>query len=79
MKSILDFVYNNPLDRNTTTKNTDAVSNETVDTQQPSDDNSFRERIKTPTHLDNGNKSTFKNECRNIEDVLTLLGTIQRK
>ena len=79
LKSILDFVYNNPLDRNTTTKNTDAVSNETVDTQQPSDDNSFRERIKTPTHLDNGNKSTFKNECRNIEDVLTLLGTIQRK
>ena len=81
LKSILDFVYNNPLDRNTTTKNTDtnAESNETVYTQQPSDDNSFRERIKTPTHLDNGNKSTFKNECRNIEDVLTLLGTIQRK
>lgn len=79
LKSILDFVYNNPLDRNTITKNTDTESNETVDTQQPSDDNSFRERIKTPTHLDNGNKSTFKNECRNIEDVLTLLGTIQRK
>lgn len=79
LKSILDFVYNNPLDRDTTIKNTetDSQTNETVSTSL--DDNSFREKIKTPTYAESTKKDSFKNECRNIEDVLALLGNIQRK
>lgn len=83
LQSILDFVYNNPLDR---TENEEKINKPSTPTPGQTDNNttdndkSYREVIQTPTYSPSGkDKKSFENECRSINDVLSILGNLQGK
>lgn len=81
LQSILDFVYNNPLDR---TENENKISKPNTpgqtDNNTTDSDKSYREVIQTPTYSPSGkDKKSFENECRSINDVLSILGNLQGK
>ena len=83
LQSILDFVYNNPLDR---TENEEKINKPNTPTPGQTDNNttdndkSYREVIQTPTYSPSGkDKKSFENECRSINDVLSILGNLQGK
>lgn len=85
LQSILDFVYNNPLDRTSDESKTEKTS--TNDNSSKSDSTSsheetmsFRQKIETPFYSPTGkDKKSFENECRSIDDVLSILGNLQGK
>lgn len=86
LQSILDFVYNNPLDRTSDKSKTEkAVTNDTSsegsrDSLYEDEIMSFRKKIETPFYAPTGkDKKSFENECRSIDDVLSILGNLQGK
>lgn len=84
LQSILDFVYNNPLDRTSDVSKTEkATTNDSSskdDKTSPVNDKSYRDSIKTPFYSPAGkDKKSFENECRSINDVLSIIENLQGK
>lgn len=81
LQSILDFVYNNPLDRNDpTTPDAEITDKTNPDTNTNTDDKSYRSALKTPSYTPTSkDKNSFENECRSINDVLSILENLKGK
>lgn len=79
LQTILDLIYNNPLDKKTPEKEvTDQSINPPTNNEDSLTDLDFRQFIKTPSHLDLGQKKAFDNKCKDINDVLSILGEIKK-
>jgi hypothetical protein len=80
IQNLLDLIYNNPLDNNTSTK--DPETNNKV--TPPTDDDEaivnkdYRTFIKAPLNVNKAEKKAFENRCKSIEDVLAQLGDINK-
>ena len=80
IQNLLDLIYNNPLDNNTSTKD---PSDNKVTTPPTDDDEAivnkeYRTFIKAPLDVNKTEKKAFDNRCRSIEDVLAQLGEINK-
>lgn len=80
IQSILDLIYNNPLDNN---KNVNKTESQSPNTSTPTDTNDiknkeFRDFIKSPLSVDSAQKKAFQNKCKDIDDVLNILGSINK-
>lgn len=80
IQSILDLVYNNPLDNKT-----DDTPNKTIEnTTTNNNDNSIKNKdylssIVAPLSVDKSQKQAFENKCKDITDVLNTLGNLTKK
>lgn len=80
IQSILDLIYNNPLDNN---KNVNKTESQSPNTSTPTDtddikNKEFRDFIKSPLSVDSAQKKAFQNKCKDIDDVLNILGSINK-
>lgn len=80
IQNLLDLIYNNPLDNNTSSKNT--PDNNTVSPPTNDDDSivnkEYRTFIKAPLNINKNEKKAFENRCKSIDDVLAQLGDINK-
>lgn len=80
IQNLLDLIYNNPLDNNTSTKDT---SNNPKTSPPTNDDEAivnkeYRTFIKAPLDINKSEKKAFENRCKSIEDVIAQLGDINK-
>lgn len=80
LQTILDLIYNNPLDNNTTNKDTSdtKVINPPTDNEDSLVNKDFRTFIKAPLDVNKEQKKAFDNKCKDINDVLSILGEIKK-
>lgn len=80
IQNLLDLIYNNPLDNNTSTK--DPATDNKVSPPTNDDDaivnKDYRTFIKAPLNVNKTEKKAFENRCKSIEDVLAQLGDINK-
>ena len=80
IQNLLDLIYNNPLDNNTSTK--DPVIDNKVSPPTNDDEaivnKDYRTFIKAPLNVNKTEKKAFENRCKSIEDVLAQLGDINK-
>lgn len=80
IQNLLDLIYNNPLDNNTSTKDTssDKVINPPTNDDDAIVNKDYRTFIKAPLDVNKAEKKAFDNRCRSIDDVLAQLGDINK-
>lgn len=80
IQSILELIYNNPLDSNNKTTDNSNAYTPTEDNNDDSIKNKdYREFIVAPLSVDKNQKRAFENKCKDIADVLETLGNLTKK